>query len=308
MFKNLAINTHFFIDKECSPISSDIFESIPNKKLDSFNSASSNQSFYARNLIKCISICLVNENCFLISYNSARCKLYNTIPYQYMIDSPTTDLYKRKSNAFDRLNFGLQNYWPIINSNVKDKVGTADMYAGVNVSFAYDRFNNTNSAIYLKNGFYSLPTGVYFCGDFTFSIWAYFRPQSTNWNKFIDFGNGPDADNIAMGYSYFGQCRVNVYIYKGGSPSGPTMSPSLITFNTWDHYAFTLSSNFGRLYINGNLVANSTHHKPYCVNRTSNHIGKSNFPNNMNANAIFDEIRLYNRALDPAEIQDLMKL
>ena len=250
----------------------------------------------------------MNKNCVLISYRSAECKLYNIIQYQYFTDSPTTNLYMNEGNAFDSLNFGLQNYWPIIKSSVDDTVGIANMYDGVNVSFTNDRFNNSNSAIDFNYGYYRIPPGEYVCGDFTFSVWAYIRNQVTYWNRFLDIGNGALSDNIAMTYSNGNNTNyLNFYIYNGGSCL-TTDSPNPITFNTWHHYAFTLNHTVGSLYINGNLVASSTQNVPKCINRTSNYIGKSNWLGDSNANAIYDEIRLYNRALDMNEIQALMSL
>ena len=291
---------------ESNLIASKNFNLIQNKALNSFGINNFNQSLKTRNLIFCLHLCLINEYCVLISYNSTECKLYNIIQYQHMIDSPTTNLYW---NAFDKLMIGLQNYWPIINENVDDRVGVANMYGGVNVSFTNDRFNNSNSAIDFKSGYYKIPTGEYVCGDFTFSIWAFIPNQVTYWNRFIDIGNGVNSDNIAIAYSRSnGNYKVNVNIYNTDIGTGQTISPNHITFNTWDHYAFTLTSNVGRLYINGNLVASSIQYLPRCLNRTSNYIGKSNWSPDYNANAIYDEIRLYNRALDLVEIQNIMKL
>ena len=225
-----------------------------------------------------------------------------------MIDSPTTSLYKKQGNVFDKLMIGLQNYWPIINENVNDTVGMANMYGGVNVSFTNDRFNNSNSAIDLNDGYYSIPAGQYVCGDFTFSIWAYFREQTTRWNRFMDLDNADGQDSIIFAYSMDNNDRIiGFHIFKGFDYLS-TISPGPFTINTWDHYAFTLSGTTGSLYINGNRVACSTQHLPVCRNRTSNFIGKSNSNADLNANAIYDEIRLYNRALDVNEIQSLMKL
>ena len=226
-----------------------------------------------------------------------------------MIDSPTTSLYKREGNVFDKLMLGLQNYWPIINENVDDTVGMANMYDGVKATFTNDRFNNSNSAIDFNDGYYNLPPGEYVCGDFTFSIWAYFREQTACWNRFMDIGNADSQDNIIMAYSRDIDDRViGLHILNNGIYLS-TVSPDPFTVNTWDHYAFTLSGTTGSLYINGNLVASSTQYLPVCRYRTSNFIGKSNWwPNDYNANAIYDEIRLYNRVLDVNEIQVLMKL
>jgi hypothetical protein len=73
---------------------------------------------------------------------------------------------------------------------------------------------------------------------------------------------------------------------------------------------FTLSGTNARIYVNGVEVANTKANLPKCLNRTSIYVGKSNVDNdnNPNANGIFDEMRLYNRALSIGEIQSLMNL
>ena len=59
----------------------------------------------------------------------------------------------------------LINYWPIVN-NSNDLIGNAHMYDGINVSLTADRFNNSNSALDIANGYLKLPPGVYFNGNF----------------------------------------------------------------------------------------------------------------------------------------------
>ena len=208
-------------DTESGPILSGTFQSIPNKQLDSFYDGSYSQSFYAKSLVACISKCLTNQNCVLISFKSAECKLYEIINYQYLIDSPTTSLYKKQGNIFDKLMLGLQNYWPIINRNVDDRIGVAHMYCGVNASFTNDRFNNSNSAIDLNDGYYSIPPGEYVCGDFTFSAWAYIRNQLTYFNRFIDLGNGAYADNIVIAYSQ----AITKFLFMFIMVAAPLMRP-----------------------------------------------------------------------------------
>ena len=55
----------------------------------------------------------------------------------------------------------LQNYWPF-KSNVNDVIGGAHLYQGVNAGLTSDRFNQTLSALSLKNGYYKMPPGIYF--------------------------------------------------------------------------------------------------------------------------------------------------
>lgn len=58
------------------------------------------------------------------------------------------------------------NYWPI-NNDLKDYAGSSDLIPhDLNkVVFAQDRFNISNSALYLSNlQFYTVKPGVYFYG------------------------------------------------------------------------------------------------------------------------------------------------
>ena len=71
------------------------------------------------------------------------------------------------------------------------------MTHGENTSFVADRFGNANSALALNNGSTQIPPGVYFdTSEFTVTVWVY--PQQIDvWSRVIDFGNGPNADNIS---------------------------------------------------------------------------------------------------------------
>ena len=58
-------------------------------------------------------------------------------------------------------------------SNLCDGIGGANLYGGSSYSFTADRFDNPNSAIYLKNGYLQVPSGTYFTGDFAITAWIY---------------------------------------------------------------------------------------------------------------------------------------
>jgi hypothetical protein len=93
---------------------------------------------------------------------------------------------------------GLTNYWPILN-DLRDYIGSANMTPGTvsvngTVGFGIDRFNNTDGAILLNNSYYTLPTRVYFSGDFTILAWVKLISYSSN-SRLIDCGNGPSSDN-----------------------------------------------------------------------------------------------------------------
>jgi hypothetical protein len=99
------------------------------------------------------------------------------------------------------LNDGLIHYWPIDNS-LKDVIGNADMFNGINVTLAYDRFNKTNSSLGFNSGYIQVPNDVYFNVPFTISLWVYATPSfnlnipdttttttTENYNETTDYTN-----------------------------------------------------------------------------------------------------------------------
>ena len=77
--------------------SSQIFKQIHNKTIGSYGT-----DFYAYlqtiSLIDCLSICALNSDCVLVSFQSKTCKLFKLIQIQYFIDSSENTLYKKKDN------------------------------------------------------------------------------------------------------------------------------------------------------------------------------------------------------------------
>jgi len=61
-------------------------------------------------------------------------------------------------------------YWPF-DSNLNDVISGANLFGGSNYSFTLDRFNSSNAALSLINGYLLLPQGIYFNGDYTLTVW-----------------------------------------------------------------------------------------------------------------------------------------
>ena len=202
------------------------------------------------------------------------------------------------------LNNGLVNYWPMDNQ-LTDIVGGANMYNGYNVEFVKDRFGNSNSAIRFTEGYYQVPPGVYFNGDFTVSVWIKPINVFNQWARIIDFGNGGLSDNIQFlsSYSDRGQPTFYVYIYNYGSSVDPNMQ---LIIGQWTHLVFTLKESVGTLYMNGLQISQTnTMYVPRNVNRTLNYVGKSNWDGVSNLWADLDDLRFYNRSMTQAEVNYL---
>jgi hypothetical protein len=177
------------------------------------------------------------------------------------------------------------------------------MYNGVNVDFVKDRFGKPNSAIRFSYGFYQVPSGVYFKGDFTVSVWI--KAIGSFYNAPIfDFGNGGSSDNIRfISTSYY--YSQSFYMFFKNYESRIDASFTLV-LGQWTHWVFTLSDTVGSFYANGLLIVQTNDmFIPRNINRTSNYIGKSNWDWQGNLWADLDDLRIYNRSMSQAEINAL---
>ncbi len=82
------------------------------------------------------------------------------------------------------------------------------------------------------------------------------------------------------------------------------LTPSMINLNQWYFISFVLSGTTGYIYVNGNQVVTGPLHIPTNIIRTNNYIGKSNWASDSNADAIYDEIKIYNQALTSIQISN----
>ena len=173
------------------------------------------------------------------------------------------------------------NYWPIEN-NVNDQVGGANMYNGNGASFTTDRFGSSNSAISLIDGYYQVPSGVYFKGDLTISLWIRSRVL-VNWAKIVDFGNGDGVENVVISASRVDSGQPSPETYTGTNGRYIT-STTALTIGAWTHLVFTLSGTQGTFYMNGTSTVQDTLNVPNNVARSRNYFGKSNWGDgNLNA-------------------------
>jgi hypothetical protein len=74
--------------------------------------------------------------------------------------------------------------------------------------------------------------------------------------------------------------------------------------NKWYFISFVLSGTTGFVYVNGNQLGTGTLHVPNNIIRTSNFIGKSNWVTQLNADAIYDEFKIYQGALSSNKIMN----
>ena len=197
--------------------------------------------------------------------------------------------------------YGLTNYWPI-KGNINDFVGNSHMIYGANNALFPDRFNNPNAALNFLNGYNTVPTGVYFNGDFTISVWISYN-QMTNLTKIIEFSNNK-ADLVSF---YSSVNKTGFVITKGTTRRDIFFTQTSVTLQTnrWYHLAVTLYNTLSNVYVDGLVKASGTQQIPTNINRATNFIGGNSFGDAM-LNAKIDELRIYNRCLSQNEIMNLI--
>ena len=62
------------------------------------------------------------------------------------------------------------------------------MIYGPNVALTSDRFNNPNSALNFVSGYNTVPSGVYFNGDFTVTVWINYNQHASS-ARVLEFSN-----------------------------------------------------------------------------------------------------------------------
>lgn len=201
---------------------------------------------------------------------------------------------------------GLSHYWPI-NSDLFDYVGSSELRAGSSVStgLGIDRFNNSNSSIFLNSSYFFAPPGVYFNGG-AFTISAWIQPIAFNKNSFFfSFGNGPASDNVYLSISNGNTGIPYIGIWKIGASLSIISSNTSLNIGRWSYLSGVYNVSHLSIYLNGKLtgIGSVVGQMNQNVWRTKCYLGRSNwYPNELDASAYFDEIRIYERALTQEEI------
>ena len=160
---------------------------------------------------------------------------------------------------------------------------------------------NTNALDFDGSDDYiSLPAAVYFNGDFTIECWVYPRSFG-NWARIIDFGNGAGSNNVLLSYTYGTSGAPGFYVEGNQFAASQTLA-----LNQWSHIAATLSGSTATIYINGIAAGTSVFPVPANVIRNNCYIGQSNWNGDAYADAVFDELRIWNTARTQADIQSTM--
>ena len=200
----------------------------------------------------------------------------------------------------------LVNYWTF-NSHIKDVIGGAHLFNGINASLTSDRFGRPLSALSLSSGFYQMPTRNYFpTGQFTITAWLKLRAYN-KFSRLIDFSNGALTDTINLN-TRDDMNNFRFRLYKVNSIVG-TVNSLAISLNTWTHVSLSYGNYTLSIYYNGTLKnSNQTSAEFRNMTRSYNYIGRSSnyVGGDQNLNAVVDEVKLFNKALSQKEIEHEM--
>lgn len=244
----------------------------------------------------CFSKCNMISNCAFVSFSRNRCRLFKRYAYGMLVESENSAYCKNKCANID----GLINYWPFYDSQVNDVIEGKDLYAPVNAFSTVDRHGNSNSAIHLKSGYYTVPNGVYFNGDFTVMAWAKVN-KLVSFSRLFDFGIS--GSSVLIFFSEAGTGKPGVDVISSADLFTYSTFIKPVVLNEWFHIAAVLKDTTLSLYFNGVFQGSHLSNIPIGINRNLNFIGKSNM-GNPNAEADIDDFKIFNRALSLQEIID----
>ena len=154
------------------------------------------------------------------------------------------------------------------------------------------QFDGSSGYVDLPDGFADVSAG------FTAEAWIY-PTASGSWQRIFDFGNGIRDDNFALA-RYGDSADLQFFVYKGSAPVGSVTANKVLELNQWQHIAVTMSGQGDVvIYKNGVSAATGKVPLPNNIVRTSNFVGKSNWPDAL-YQGYMDEVAFYSKAL-PAD-------
>jgi len=139
-------------------------------------------------------------------------------------------------------------------------------------------------------------------GPMAISVWVY--PRSVNTYQ-IAIAQDKDAGNREFTFGYGNTSGKLIYVNFNPSAVTIESSSAIMVTNTWQHIAARRINNAVFLYRNGVEVANGTDSKSYSgsIETTIGCRAFSGFLQTLDGQ--LDDVRIYNRALTPSEIQQL---
>lgn len=214
---------------------------------------------------------------------------------------------------------GLVGYWPF-NGNANDESGNGNGGVVNGATLATDRFGNVNSAYSFDGSddyinFNSIVNDLTSTASGTWSVWLNPTDATPSGDNDYPFTFGDtDADNaILIGVLQSGKARFQIKI-NGQHKFILDTDNVVFSDNAWTHIAVVQTGIEPILYINGNAIPQSfitsndkTTWFSDLIGIDNSRVGRLTKNNGVYGQfeGLIDDIRVYNRALTEAEIQNL---
>ena len=212
------------------------------------------------------------------------------------------------------LNDGLVAYYPF-NGNANDASGNRNNATVYSATLTTNRFGIANAA-YDFNGsssYIDIPQNAILNGlttNFTLSAWIYQRGINQNFGyRIID----KCPAGLPGGWTFDtwdGSSYRRLRLQAAGSYNPNVIGATFYSLMQWHHVVATVSGTTGKVYLDGNLDG-SGDVGSIPQNMLDVYIGRANIGCGGGCgleeffNGLIDDVRIYNRALSPSEIQSL---
>ena len=208
------------------------------------------------------------------------------------------------------LNLTLDYFWSF-NGDVVDSASSVALGAPFGTRFVADRNGNAGKAIDLSLGYLTMPSAVYFSGDFTVSAWVKVLSVQS-YQALLDCGTSTQyANEVAIYLStYTFNYPEFCFLYNSVGFCDPKSSYTF-TLGKWTHLAVVYKYNPGYTitYIDAVPSFTLSGMPSYpIVTRTVCYVGYDTVHNSQptNAQAHVDDLAIYSKTLSQAQITTIM--
>ncbi len=199
---------------------------------------------------------------------------------------------------------GLVAYYPF-NGNAHDESGNGNDGGVLGASLTFDRFGNPDHA-YSFDGvddLISIPNSSSLQSidsEITLAAWVYVNGWYTNWAGLASKSNSIERAQYGVAFQPEGRIDVDLVGTKITLLTGFQFELS-----TWYFLAMRWDGEDVQVFVNESIVGASTYAPPPLANQMPFEIGRHTPVNTEYMNGLIDDIRLYDRALSDAEVQEL---
>ncbi|GAC1307734.1 MAG: hypothetical protein NVSMB24_20120 [Mucilaginibacter sp.] len=224
--------------------------------------------------------------------------------------------------SIDSLKVGLIAYYPFNYDSAVDSSGNGNDGTIYNITSVADRFGKANSAYYFNgvNSYINIKDNQSLRlgnTDFTINSWVNLDQYNTSSGSFVLSKRTGTSSNDGWGYSVTGTGFISgsgLAFFGDGGTDPYALSKTLTGTSKWVMITvvYSVSKQEIKTYINGALDNTTENIPPPSASIVSDlYIGRDNI--NAPSDGYFlkgkiDDIRIYNRAINPATIQKLYTL